>query len=132
MAMKGEEPKLTKLAPHWSLDEVAAHAVDFWLTTEDLPLPDNRITVGESGVDDYGVPIARIEFKYRENERKMMTEMYQTAAAILKEAKAEILPYAARHGMPGADRGGQVHETARGWAARSRSASRSAGVPSCS
>jgi choline dehydrogenase-like flavoprotein len=27
-AMKGEEPALTKLAPHWSLEEVAAHAVD--------------------------------------------------------------------------------------------------------
>ena len=44
-AMKGEEPHLTKLAPHWSLDEVARHAVDFWLTTEDLPKPDNRVTV---------------------------------------------------------------------------------------
>src|SRR6476620_9635295 len=42
-AMKGEEPKLTKLAPHWSLAETARHAVDFWLTTEDLPLPDNRV-----------------------------------------------------------------------------------------
>jgi len=42
------------------------------------------------------VPIAKIAFKYRENERKMMTEMYQTAAAILKEAKAEILPYLER------------------------------------
>ncbi len=60
---------------------------------EVLPYADNRITVGSAGLDDYGVPIARIEFKYRENERKMMTEMYQTAAAILKEAKAEILPY---------------------------------------
>ncbi|MGO9216430.1 MAG: GMC family oxidoreductase N-terminal domain-containing protein, partial [Streptosporangiaceae bacterium] len=37
MAMKGEAPKLTKLAPHWSLDDVAKHAVDFWLTTEDVP-----------------------------------------------------------------------------------------------
>ena len=36
-AMKGEEPKLTKLAPHWTLAETARHAVDFWLTTEDLP-----------------------------------------------------------------------------------------------
>jgi choline dehydrogenase-like flavoprotein len=48
-AMKGEEPKLTKLAPHFSLAEVAQHAVDFWLTTEDLPQPDNRVTVDESG-----------------------------------------------------------------------------------
>ena len=37
-AMKGEEPKLTKLAPHWTLADTAAHAVDFWLTTEDLPV----------------------------------------------------------------------------------------------
>ena len=48
-AMKGEEPKLTMLAPHWSLDEVAEHAVDFWLTTEDLPDPDNRVTVDADG-----------------------------------------------------------------------------------
>ena len=50
---------------------------------EVLPYADNRITVDSAALDDYGVPIARIEFKYRENERKMMTEMYQTAAAIL-------------------------------------------------
>ncbi len=48
-AMKGEEPKLTKLAPHWSLADTAEHAVDFWLTTEDLPTPDNRVTVDGDG-----------------------------------------------------------------------------------
>jgi choline dehydrogenase-like flavoprotein len=48
-AMKGEEPKLTKLAPHWTLADTAEHAVDFWLTTEDLPLPDNRVTVDGDG-----------------------------------------------------------------------------------
>jgi choline dehydrogenase-like flavoprotein len=48
-AMKGEEPKLTKLAPHWSLEDVALHAVDFWLTTEDVPKPDNRVTVDRDG-----------------------------------------------------------------------------------
>ena len=49
-AMKGEEPKLTILtAPHWSLDDVAEHAVDFWLTTEDLPDPANRVTVDGDG-----------------------------------------------------------------------------------
>jgi len=49
MAMKGEEPKLTKLAPRWSLDDVAKHAVDFWLTTEDVPKPGNRVTVDRDG-----------------------------------------------------------------------------------
>jgi choline dehydrogenase-like flavoprotein len=48
-AMKGEEPHLTKLAPKLSLEEVARHAVDFWLTTEDLPKPENRVTVDADG-----------------------------------------------------------------------------------
>jgi len=48
-AMKGEEPKLTKLAPRWALEKVARHAVDFWLTTEDVPKPDNRVTVDRDG-----------------------------------------------------------------------------------
>ena len=48
-AMKGEKPKLTKLAPHWSLADVAHHAVDFWLTTEDLPMPENRVTLAADG-----------------------------------------------------------------------------------
>jgi choline dehydrogenase-like flavoprotein len=48
-AMKGEEPHLTKLVPHWSLAEAAHHAVDFWLTTEDLPLASNRVTVDANG-----------------------------------------------------------------------------------
>jgi choline dehydrogenase-like flavoprotein len=48
-AMRGEEPALTKLAPNFSLEEVARHAVDFWLTTEDLPRADNRVTVDGDG-----------------------------------------------------------------------------------
>jgi choline dehydrogenase-like flavoprotein len=48
-AMKGEEPHLTFLAPRWSLDDVAEHSVDWWLTTEDLPRPDNRVTVDRRG-----------------------------------------------------------------------------------
>jgi choline dehydrogenase-like flavoprotein len=48
-AMKGEEPKLTKLAPRIALEEVARHAVDFWLTTEDVPKPGNRVTVDRDG-----------------------------------------------------------------------------------
>jgi choline dehydrogenase-like flavoprotein len=46
---KGERPIETILAPMWSLDWLAAHAVDFWLSTEDLPMPDNRVTVTKNG-----------------------------------------------------------------------------------
>jgi choline dehydrogenase-like flavoprotein len=33
-------------APGMALDYLARHAIDFWLTTEDIPHPDNRVTVG--------------------------------------------------------------------------------------
>ena len=46
---KGEEPALTKLAPMFALKDTANHAVDFWLTTEDLPLPGNRVTLDRAG-----------------------------------------------------------------------------------
>ena len=46
---RGEKPLETKFAPSWALRDVAAHAVDFWLSTEDLPLPDNRVTLGPDG-----------------------------------------------------------------------------------
>jgi choline dehydrogenase-like flavoprotein len=46
---RGEKPLETRLAPEWTLDRVAAHAVDFWLSTEDLPRPDNRVTLREDG-----------------------------------------------------------------------------------
>jgi choline dehydrogenase-like flavoprotein len=46
---RGEKPLQTKLAPQWTLDKVAEHAVDFWLSTEDLPLPENRVTLRLDG-----------------------------------------------------------------------------------
>ena len=45
----GEKPGETKLAPHWSLERVAKHAIDFWLSTEDLPRPENRVSVDRDG-----------------------------------------------------------------------------------
>jgi choline dehydrogenase-like flavoprotein len=48
-AFKGEEPHLTKLVPRFSLEDVARHAVDFWLTTEDVPKPGHRVTVDGTG-----------------------------------------------------------------------------------
>ena len=36
-------------APKLALDYLAKHAIDFWLTSEDLPNPTNRVTVDRSG-----------------------------------------------------------------------------------
>ncbi len=46
---RGEKPIETKLAPQWTLDKVATHAVDFWLSTEDLPRAENRVTLRPDG-----------------------------------------------------------------------------------
>jgi choline dehydrogenase-like flavoprotein len=46
---RGEKPLETALVPMGLLDNLARHAVDFWLTTEDLPDPENRVTVNQAG-----------------------------------------------------------------------------------
>ena len=38
-------------APGLALDYMAKHAIDFWLTSEDLPHPDNRVSVDRAGPD---------------------------------------------------------------------------------
>jgi choline dehydrogenase-like flavoprotein len=46
---RGEKPIETKLAPSMALRDVARHAVDFWLSTEDLPRPENRVELDRDG-----------------------------------------------------------------------------------
>jgi choline dehydrogenase-like flavoprotein len=73
-AMKGEKPKLTMVAPHWTLDDVARHAVDFWLTTEDIPDPDNRVTVDGDG---------HVHLAYKSNNDEEAAELYGELKKIL-------------------------------------------------
>jgi choline dehydrogenase-like flavoprotein len=37
------------IAPGWSLELMAKHSLDFWLTSEDLPDPNNRVTLDRNG-----------------------------------------------------------------------------------
>ena len=37
------------IAPNWTLDLMAKHSLDFWLTSEDLSDPNNRVTVNGDG-----------------------------------------------------------------------------------
>jgi choline dehydrogenase-like flavoprotein len=73
-AMKGEEPMLTKLAPHWSLEETARHAVDLWLTTEDVPDPDNRVTLDGDG---------NVHLAYRSNNDEESDRLYHEMKRML-------------------------------------------------
>ena len=47
--MKGYAPLETFMMPGWSMDKIAQHALDFWISSEDLPDPNNRVTVTENG-----------------------------------------------------------------------------------
>ena len=47
--LRGKAPHFlawgAKLVPGGTLEDVARHAVDFWLSSEDLPHPDNRVSI---------------------------------------------------------------------------------------
>jgi choline dehydrogenase-like flavoprotein len=62
---RGEKPGETKLAPEWSLDRIAKHAIDFWLSTEDLPRADNRVSVDGDGKLRLSYTETNIEAKQR-------------------------------------------------------------------
>jgi choline dehydrogenase-like flavoprotein len=84
-AMKGEEPHLTKLVPELGLDEAAKHAIDFWLTTEDLPRPQNRVTVDKDG---------NVHLAYTESNQAEASDLYGEFRKILNHvglAKHHVL-----------------------------------------
>jgi choline dehydrogenase-like flavoprotein len=73
---RGEKPVETKIAPQWSLERVARHAIDFWLSTEDLPSPDNRVTVDGDG---------KLTLSYTETNAAAKKRLYEKVKSILGE-----------------------------------------------
>jgi choline dehydrogenase-like flavoprotein len=71
---KGEKPIEAGLAPAWTLDRLARHAVDFWLSTEDLPRPDNRITIDGDGT---------IKLSYTLNNQVPKQRLYEKLKSML-------------------------------------------------
>jgi choline dehydrogenase-like flavoprotein len=71
---RGERPGETKLAPDWTLEKVARHAVDFWLSTEDLPRLENRVTVSGDG---------RIRPAYKANNHVPKDRLYHELKEML-------------------------------------------------
>jgi choline dehydrogenase-like flavoprotein len=72
---RGEKPLETKLAPEWTLDRVARHAIDFWLSTEDLPSPENRVTLDR---DD-----GNITLSYSETNATAKKRLYEQLKSLL-------------------------------------------------
>ena len=47
--IKGAAPRGLGLAPSGPYGQVARHSIDFWLSSEDIPLPDSRVTLRRDG-----------------------------------------------------------------------------------
>ena len=73
---RGEKPLETKLAPTWALRDVAGHAVDFWLSTEDLPASDNRVTLDRDG---------NIRLKYNPTNSTAAQRLYHQLKSMLSD-----------------------------------------------
>ncbi len=76
----GEKPGETKLAPHWTLEKVALHAIDFWLSTEDLPRPDNRVSVDADG---------RVTLRYAATNDVPKQELYKQLKGMLHKLRMD-------------------------------------------
>ena len=65
---RGEKPLADQArARLFALGEVAEHAVDFWLSAEDLPDPDNRVTLTADG---------NVVLSYTPNNREPLEQLY--------------------------------------------------------
>src|SRR4029077_21250677 len=71
---RGERPGETKLAPDWTLERMAKHAIDFWLATEHCPSPDNRVTVNGDG---------DIVLSYSETNAETKKQLYGKVKSLL-------------------------------------------------
>jgi choline dehydrogenase-like flavoprotein len=73
---RGEKPLETALLPMSLLNDLADHAVDFWLTTEDLPDPENRIRVDGTG---------RLTLSYTPNNQVPKQKLYEKLKSMLQD-----------------------------------------------
>lgn len=69
-----------RLVPGMALDVMARHSLDFWLTSEDLPDPDNRVTVDRDG---------RIVLSYRPNNEEGHRRLTAALKGLLRHIDCE-------------------------------------------
>jgi choline dehydrogenase-like flavoprotein len=72
---RAERPGEAGFVPMWTLRDIARHAVDFLLTTEDLPRSDNRVTVERNG--------GSVALSYRTSNDLPARRLYQQLKSML-------------------------------------------------
>ena len=64
------------IAPGWTLDLMAKHSLDFWLTSEDLSDPENRVTLDSKG---------NIVLSYRSNNEEAHRRLIAKLKGLMKQ-----------------------------------------------
>jgi choline dehydrogenase-like flavoprotein len=67
------------IAPGFTLELMAKHSLDFWLTSEDLPAPENRVTLDREG---------HIELRYTSNNDEGHTRLIKKLEHLLQQQSA--------------------------------------------
>jgi len=75
-ALKGGAPPLI---PGFTLDLMARHSLDFWLTSEDLPDPENRVTIDRDG---------RVVLAYKPNNEEGHKRLIAKLQQLMKQQRA--------------------------------------------
>jgi len=69
------------IAPGWTLELMANHSLDFWLTSEDLPDPDNRVTLNRDG---------EIVLSYTPNNQEGHQRLHKVLKQILSHGRCRM------------------------------------------
>lgn len=79
--LKGDAPAIT---PDIALDEMATHSIDWWITAEDLPNPDNRVTLKNDA----------IQLSYTDNNTEAYNRLLNRWTEVLKsiDCGEKIIP----------------------------------------
>jgi choline dehydrogenase-like flavoprotein len=80
-----------KLVPGFTLDRMARHSLDFWLTSEDLPDPENRVTLDREG---------NIVLKYKPNNEEGHKRLIARLESLMKQqSKCDVHGHECHQGL---------------------------------
>jgi choline dehydrogenase-like flavoprotein len=68
-----------KVAPKWTLDLMGKHSLDFWLTSEDLPDPNNRVSINRDG---------EIVLQYKPNNEEGHKRLIKKLGKLMNQQRA--------------------------------------------
>jgi choline dehydrogenase-like flavoprotein len=79
------------VAPGWTLDLLAEHALSFWLTSEDLPDPNNRVTLDRDG---------RIVLQYTPNNQEAHARLTSKLKELMgRQSKCDVHGHDCHQGL---------------------------------